>query len=504
MTDIHPQRAEFDKAYSRGRAQLVSRKLSSDLETPVSAYLKLCRNETFSFLMESVQDGEIRGRYSIVGLAPDKIVKVCGGQVFLNSDAPDKDSRFDPLPGNPVEVLGTVLQENRQEMPEDIPTMATGWFGYMAYDMVRHMEDLPSGGPDVLELPESIFIRPSIVVIFDDVTDTLQIVTPVHPSENVTPDEAYAGAAGRVEDILGRLQAPIIPPPARRENGTATLPAPKSNMGKQAFLDMVEKVKSYIVAGDVFQAVVSQRFSVPFDLPPFELYRSLRRVNPSPYLFYLKMDDFHLVGSSPEVLVGLKGRQVTIRPIAGTRKIGQNSEENEKIAQELLADEKERAEHLMLLDLGRNDVGRVSKNGSVQVTEAFSVLKASHVMHIVSNVVGTLSEDKNFIDALMSGFPAGTVSGAPKIRAMEIIDELEPEKRGVYAGCVGYFSASGDMDTCITLRTGIVKDGTLHVQAGAGIVYDSVPEMEYEETVNKAKALFRAAEMAMETNNPID
>ena len=271
-------------------------------------------------------------------------------------------------------------------------------------------------------------------------------------------------------------------------------------MSRAAYLDMVEKVKKYIVAGDIFQGVVSQRFSTPFSLPPFELYRSLRRVNPSPYLFYLKMDDFSLVGSSPEVLVGLTGKQVNIRPIAGTRKIGKNRAENRVIADDLLADEKERAEHLMLLDLGRNDVGRVSKKGSVEVTEAFSILQASHVIHIISNVIGTLSEDCDFIDALMAGFPAGTVSGAPKIRAMEIIDELEPEKRGVYAGCVGYFSASGDMDTCITLRTGIIKDNQLYVQAGAGIVYDSVPAMEYEETVNKAMALFRAAEAAIEQN----
>ena len=497
LSSLAPTRADFEKAYNEGKAQLVSRKLSSDLETPVSVYLKLCQNETYSFLMESVQDGEIRGRYSMIGFAPEVSVKVVGGKAYLNQDALTDPMAYAPLPGNPIEELGALLQQNQIEMPEDMPSMAAGWFGYMAYDMVRYMEALPSQNPDILGLPESIFIRPTIVVVFDDATDTMQIVTPIYPRAEMSADSAYDLAEQRLGNIFDQLQSA---PPKNDFENMSSLQEPTSNMSRAAYLDMVGKVKKYIVAGDIFQGVVSQRFSTPFSLPPFELYRSLRRVNPSPYLFYLKMDDFSLVGSSPEVLVGLTGKQVNIRPIAGTRKIGKNRAENIAIADDLLTDEKERAEHLMLLDLGRNDVGRVSKKGSVEVTEAFSILQASHVIHIISNVIGTLSEDCDFVDAVMAGFPAGTVSGAPKIRAMDIIDELEPEKRGVYAGCVGYFSAGGDMDTCITLRTGIVKDNQLYVQAGAGVVYDSVPEMEYEETVNKAMALFRAAEAAIEQN----
>ncbi len=498
-SNLAPSRADFGKAYNDGKIQLVSRKLSSDLETPVSVYLKLCQDESHSFLMESVQDGEIRGRYSMIGFAPEMCVKVINSTAYLNQDALTDPSAYEALPGNPVKKLGELLQQNQIDMPEDMPSMAAGWFGYMAYDMVRYMETLPSENPDILDLPESIFIRPSIVVVFDDATDTMQIVTPIYPHAEMTADAAYDLAAQRLNKIFEQLQSA---PPKIDFKNMSSLQEPISNMSRAAYLDMVKKVKDYIVAGDIFQGVVSQRFSTPFSLPPFELYRSLRRVNPSPYLFYLKMDDFSLVGSSPEVLVGLTGKQVNIRPIAGTRKIGKNYAENQTIAAELLADEKERAEHLMLLDLGRNDVGRVSEKGSVEVTEAFSILQASHVIHIISNVVGTLSKDCDFIDALMAGFPAGTVSGAPKIRAMEIIDELETEKRGAYAGCVGYFSAGGDMDTCITLRTGIVKDNQLYVQAGAGVVYDSVPEMEYEETVNKAMALFRAAEAAIEQNKP--
>lgn len=496
-SSLAPARADFEKAYNEGKAQLIYRKLSSDLETPVSVYMKLCQNETYSFLMESVQDGEIRGRYSMIGFAPEVSVKVVGGKAFVNHDTLTDPMAYAPLPGNPIEELSALLKQNKIEMSEDIPSMAAGWFGYMAYDMVRYMEALPSQNPDILGLPESIFIRPSIVVVFDDATDTMQIVTPIYPRAEMSADSAYDLAEQRLGNIFDRLQ---LPSPKNDFENMSSLQEPTSNMSRADYLNMVEKVKEYIVAGDIFQGVVSQRFSTPFSLPPFELYRSLRRVNPSPYLFYLKMNDFSLVGSSPEVLVGLTGKQVNIRPIAGTRKIGKNRAENMAIADDLLADEKERAEHLMLLDLGRNDVGRVSKKGSVEVTEAFSILQASHVIHIISDVIGTLSEHCDFIDALMAGFPAGTVSGAPKIRAMEIIDELEPEKRGVYAGCVGYFSAGGDMDTCITLRTGIVKDNKLYVQAGAGVVHDSVPEKEYEETVDKAMALFRAAEAAIEQN----
>jgi anthranilate synthase component 1 len=337
-------------------------------------------------------------------------------------------------------------------------------------------------------------MRPTLIAVFDSVTDNIRLVTAVRPDASKA-DEAYNNALARLEAAKEKLRTTLHDAALSVPNEFA---APQSNMSQSDYFNMVEKGKAYIEAGDVFQVVLSQRFNIDFDLPPFDLYRSLRRVNPSPYLFFLNMRDFAVVGSSPEVLVGVKDREVNIRPIAGTRKRGASLAEDEAISAELLADEKERAEHLMLLDLGRNDVGRVSEIGSVQVNTAFGLQKTSHLIHIVSDVTGTLRQDLDEIDALVAGFPAGTVSGAPKIRAMGIIDELEPERRGIYSGCVGYFSANGDMDTCIALRTAVVKDNKLYVQAGGGVVYDSTPQYEYDETVNKAAALFRAAEIALE------
>ena len=484
----------FEPAYQAGTPQLVWSELIADLETPVAAYMKLTEGEPYSFLLESVQDGDIRGRYSMIGLAPDLLFRISDGQPELNRTALSQLNDYAPMDGAPLDALRAVLDESRLEIAETLAPMSAGIFGYMAYDMVRHMEDLPNDNPDVMEVPDCLFMRPTIVAVFDSVTDMIRLVTPVRPSE-LSAEDAYAQAQERLAQAEEKLRGPL---PQAHLSVPNSFDTPNSNMSQDAYFDMVEKGKAYIEAGDIFQVVLSQRFNIDFDLPAFDLYRALRRVNPSPYLFFLNMRDFAVVGSSPEVLVGVTGGEVNIRPIAGTRKRGATLAEDEAISADLLADEKERAEHLMLLDLGRNDVGRVSEIGSVQVNTAFGLQKTSHLIHIVSDVTGTLRADLDVIDALVAGFPAGTVSGAPKIRAMEIIDELEPERRGIYSGCVGYFSANGDMDTCIALRTAVVKDGKLYAQAGGGVVYDSTPQYEYDETVNKAAALFRAAEVALE------
>ncbi len=374
--------------------------------------------------------------------------------------------------------------------------MAAGVFGYMGYDTVRLIEHLPNPRPDALGVPDAILMRPMLMVIFDAVKDDMTLVTPVRPAAGIGAREAYQAAQDRLAGVVAALDRPLAHETAATPQAIE-LPDPVSNTTPAEYMAMVAGAKEYIAAGDVFQVVLSQRFSTPFTLPPFSLYRALRRTNPSPFLFHLDLGAFQLVGSSPEILVRVRGGEVTIRPIAGTARRGATSTEDQALAEALLADPKERAEHLMLLDLGRNDVGRVAEIGSVEVTERFVIERYSHVMHIVSNVIGRLDPRKDAIDALMAGFPAGTVSGAPKVRAMQIIDELEKDKRGPYAGCVGYFSADGQMDTCIVLRTAIVKDGVMHVQAGAGLVYDSIPENEQQECINKAKALVRAAQEAV-------
>jgi anthranilate synthase component 1 len=362
--------------------------------------------------------------------------------------------------------------------------------------MVRLMEDLPPPNQDVIGLPDGMLIRPTVMAIFDSVRDEVTVTSPVYVVAAVGAKAAYARAQERLSEIVDALDRPLDHV-AQRGEDSPPIAAPKSNTTPDAYKALVRKAKDYIAAGDIFQVVLSQRFETEFTLPPFSLYRSLRRVNPSPFLYYLDFANFAVIGSSPEILVRVRGGKVTIRPIAGTRRRGATPAEDRALAAELLADPKERAEHLMLLDLGRNDVGRVAEIGSIKVTDQFILEYYSQVMHIVSNVEGKLAKQYDAIDALVAGFPAGTVSGAPKVRAMQIIDELEKEKRGVYAGCVGYFSADGEMDTCIVLRTAIVKDGKMYVQAGAGIVADSVPESEHQECVNKARALFRAAEEAV-------
>ena len=402
---------------------------------------------------------------------------------------------FAPCPQPALASLRTLLAESKIAVPEVLPPMAAGIFGYMGYDTVRLIEDLPDGKPDSLGLPDSILVRPTLIVIFDSVKDEISVVTPVRPAPGMSAKTAYMRAADRLNVILERLDQPL--PHVSDLSAEVPHPNPNSAMAPEAYKAKVERAKEYIAAGDIFQVVLSQRFEAPFELPSFSLYRALRRVNPSPFLYYLNFGAFAVVGSSPEILVRVRKGEVTIRPIAGTRPRGRTPDEDKALAKELLADTKERAEHLMLLDLGRNDVGRVCEVGSVHVTDSFFLEYYSQVMHIVSNVTGQLDADHDAVDALMAGFPAGTVSGAPKVRAMEIIDELEESARGIYAGCVGYFSADGEMDSCIVLRTSIVKDGIMYVQAGAGIVADSVPESEQTECMNKAGALFKAADEAV-------
>ena len=494
---ISPDYDHFAAAYEKGQAQIVSTRLVADLETPVSAMLKLTRNAKYSFLLESVEGGAVRGRYSIIGMNPDMIWKVAGGNASINRKAlHNTDGPFEPIRLTPLESLRALLAESRIPLSPDAPPMAAGIFGYVGYDMVRLMEDLPEPNPDTLGLPDGMMIRPTVMAIFDSVRDEVTVTSPVYVDKGVSPKAAYARAQERISEVVDALDRPLDHLTSQ-DVETPPIMAATSNTTPQEYGGMIAKAKDYITAGDIFQVVLSQRFEANFALPPFALYRSLRRVNPSPFLYYLDFDQFAVIGSSPEILVRVRDGKVSIRPIAGTRRRGETPSEDRALAAELLADPKERAEHLMLLDLGRNDVGRVAEIGSIKVTDKFIIENYSHVMHIVSNVEGTLSKKYDVIDALCAGFPAGTVSGAPKVRAMEIIDELEKHKRGVYGGCVGYFSADGEMDTCIVLRTAIVKDGKMYVQAGAGIVADSVPENEHQECVNKAKALFRAADEAV-------
>jgi len=494
---VQPEFDEFARLYDGGTAQVVMTRLVADLETPVSAVLKLTRNTRYSFLLESVEGGAVRGRYSIIGMKPDVIWRTEGKKASINRRALfDPDGPFEDLPQPPLDALRTLLAESRIPLSDDAPPMSAGVFGYIGYDMVRLMEELPPPNPDTLGMPDSMLIRPTIMAIFDSVKDDVTVVTPVYPEDGISAKAAYARAMERLSNVVEALDRPLDHGFAGRSD-TPPISPPGSNTTPAAYKDKVLRAKEYIAAGDIFQVVLSQRFETEFTLPPFALYRSLRRVNPSPFLYYLNFDEFAIIGSSPEILVRVRDGKVTIRPIAGTRRRGVTPAEDRALAQELLADPKERAEHLMLLDLGRNDAGRVAEIGSVKVTDRFMLEFYSQVMHIVSNVEANLDAKYDAIDALVAGFPAGTVSGAPKVRAMEIIDELETEKRGVYAGCVGYFSADGEMDTCIVLRTAIVKDGKMYVQAGAGIVADSDPESEHIECVNKAKALFRAAEEAV-------
>ncbi len=493
---IEPEFEAFEARHRRGSPQVVWTRLVGDLETPVSAFLKLAENRAHAFLLESVEGGAVRGRYSIIGFAPDIIWRSKGDRAEINRQALNDPVSFETCTEPTLAALRRLITESKIDLPESLPPMSAGVFGYLGYDTARLVEDLPGGKGDPLDLPDAILIRPTMIAIFDAVTTEIIIVTPVRPQTNVSAHDSYNEARARIQSLVETLDWPLATVAHPGEWGDM-LADPVSNTPPEKYLEMVAKAKDYIAAGDVFQVVLSQRFEVPFELPPFALYRALRRVNPAPFLYFLQFGEFAIAGSSPEILVRARDGEVTIRPIAGTRPRGADAAADRAYADELLADPKERAEHLMLLDLGRNDVGRVAKTGTVKVTDSFGLEFYSQVMHIVSNVVGELDPEYDYIDALLAGFPAGTVSGAPKVRAMEIIDELELEGRGIYSGCVGYFSAAGEMDTCITLRTAILKDGVLYAQAGAGIVADSDPKSEHRECVNKAKALFRAAEEAV-------
>jgi anthranilate synthase component 1 len=492
---IEPSAEAFAQRYGRGEAQVVWTTLVADLETPVSAFLKIAGGRPMSFLLESVEGGAARGRYSVIGLDPDLIWRAAGAAAEVNRSAGTAPDTFAPCSDPPLDALRALLAESRIDLPTELPPMAAGVFGYLGYDMVRLIEELPAPNPDPIGIPDAVLIRPTLVVVFDAVKDAITVVTPVRPQPGVTARIALARAEERLSAVVDALDRPLDKAEAGPDHGPLEV-TPKSNTAPADYRAMVLKAKEYILAGDIFQVVLSQRFEAPYTLPPFSLYRALRRVNPAPFLYFLDFGGFAVAGSSPEILVRVRGGTVTIRPIAGTRPRGGTLYEDKELEEQLLADPKERAEHLMLLDLGRNDVGRVARIGSVSVTDQFFVERYSHVMHIVSNVEGALAEGHDALDALAAGFPAGTVSGAPKVRAMEIIDELEKEKRGLYAGCVGYFSAAGEMDSCIVLRTALIKDGKMYVQAGAGIVADSDPSSEQAECVNKAKALFRAAEEA--------
>jgi anthranilate synthase component I len=512
---VEPDFERFAASYDAGKGVAVRTRRIDDLETPISALAKFGAEKLGSCLFESVEGGETRGRYSIVACDPDLVYRVDThgpAQAFISEDGEMGPFQAIDLP--PLEALRGLLAQSAVDFPPDLPPPAAGLFGYMAYETVHHVEALPQAKPDPLATPESLLVRPRLVIVFDGVKQELLLVTPVRPSETLSAREAYDAACARLQKAWHTLDGPSplrIPGPDKSAHPLGHAHATTS---PEAYMQAVETAKDYIKAGDIFQVVPSQRFSVPFEGSAVALYRALRRTNPSPFLYLLQMDGFSIIGSSPEILVRLRDGTVTMRPIAGTRPRGSTPLEDQALAEDLLADPKERAEHLMLLDLGRNDVGRVSRSirrgnqppagaqpggpgqGGVRVTQSFMVERYSHVMHIVSNVEGQIKPGLDALDALMAGFPAGTVSGAPKVRAMEIIAELEPHARGIYAGGVGYFSAGGDMDLCIALRTGVLKDGILHVQAGAGVVLDSIPASEHAECVNKAKALFRAAEDA--------
>ncbi|MDZ4312657.1 MAG: anthranilate synthase component I [Cypionkella sp.] len=489
-----PSFEEFEQAWAQGKNQLVYVRLAADLDTPVSLMLKLAEARTDTFMLESVTGGEVRGRYSVVGMKPDLIWKCHGEAASINRDARFDPQAFTALPGHPLTSMRALIAESRVDLPEGLPAIASGLFGYLGYDMIRLVEHLPNVNPDPLGLPDAVLMRPSVVAVLDGVKGEVTLVAPAWAASGLSARAAYAQAAERVMDALRDLDRA---PAAQRDLGEAApVGEMKSNFTHDGYKAAVEKAKDYIRAGDIFQVVPSQRWAQSFTLPPFALYRSLRRTNPSPFMFFFNFGGFQVIGASPEILVRLRDGEVTVRPIAGTRMRGATPEEDKALELDLLADKKELAEHLMLLDLGRNDVGRVAKVGTVRPTEQFIIERYSHVMHIVSNVVGQIADGEDALSALLAGLPAGTVSGAPKVRAMEIIDELEPEKRGVYGGGVGYFAGNGEMDFCIALRTAVLKDETLYIQAGGGVVYDSDPESEYQETVNKSRALRRAAEDA--------
>jgi anthranilate synthase component I len=516
---LKPTLREFEELARRGYNLIpVAREIAADLETPVSAFLKVTRGD-YSFLLESVRGGEKWGRYTFLGTEPSIVVRARGGQLDLirppsvgrNGVASIESCRVD----NCFDALRRELSRYRAPEIPELPRFFGGAVGFLAYDLVRLFEPrIPNSVRDDLGVPELYLMFTDTVLVFDNVRQTLRVIANVPLDDFPTVDAGYRAGNEKIERTIERLRGPVrspcLEPALRSQSRHLSGPQPgqkiaergdipiTSNMSREDYVSMVAAAKEFIAAGDIIQVVPSQRFEAPLTAHPFNLYRSLRTINPSPYMFYLRLGDFTLVGASPETMVRVEGRQLTLRPIAGTRRRGANEREDQALEQELLADPKELAEHIMLVDLGRNDVGRVAKIGSVKVTELMTVERYSHVMHIVSNVVGELKDGMNAFDAFRATFPQGTVSGAPKIRAMEIIDELEPVRRGVYAGAVGYFSFTGNTDTAIALRTLLIKGDRVYIQAGGGVVADSDPLAEYEESCNKAHAMIRALSAARE------
>ncbi len=501
---VRPGADAFAAAYARGEAQLVWMRVVDDLETPVSAFLKLGTGRAHAGLFESVEGGAWRGRYSIIVRDPDLVWRARGEAAEVaRGAAAVGEGRFQAEPLPTLASLRALVDEARLPIPSELPPMAAGLFGVLGYDTVRLAEPLGAPNPDPLDLPDAVLMRPQLVAVFDGVFGEILLAAPVRPSA-LTAEQAFAAARARLEDARAELARPV--PPAAPTRAPAETPVLASPLTRADYRAVVEAAKRYIEAGDIFQVVPSQRFSGAVEFQPFAFYRALRRLNPSPFLYYLDLGGFQLAGSSPEILVRYRDDRVTIRPIAGTRRRGATPDEDAALERELLADPKERAEHLMLLDLGRNDVGRALRLGEdgagvdpaaaarVRVTQSFAVERYSHVMHIVSNVEGAAARPLDPVDVILAALPAGTLSGAPKVRAMQIIDELEPVKRGVgYGGAAGYISSTGEVDTCIVLRTALFKDGVMHVQAGGGVVADSDPDAEYEETLHKSQALARAA-----------
>ncbi len=482
------------RALNAGRSALVWRRQIADTDTPISAALKLFEADRGDFLLESVEGGAVRGRYSLIGLAPDLVFRATGDGAEINRNWQTDRDAFAPAPQNTLAALRALVEECKAEMDPALPSALACLVGYFGYETIGLVEKLPRPPANPIAVPDMLFVRPTVILIFDRLADALYLVAPVWKGSFADPDKAIAAAHDRIDAAAARLAGPI-------PDGTSASDLPDvvvtPILPEGRYGEMVRRAKDYIVAGDIFQVVLAQRFTSPFTLPPIALYRALRRINPSPFLYYLDLPGFALIGSSPEILVRARDGEVTIRPIAGTRPRGRTATEDAANRDSLLADPKERAEHLMLLDLGRNDVGRVARAGTVTVTDSYGVEFYSHVMHVVSNVVGQIAPGKDALDALFAGFPAGTVSGAPKVRACEIIAELEPETRGAYAGGVGYFSPDGNMDSCIVLRTALLKDGVMHVQAGAGIVADSDPAYEQRECEAKSGALIAAAREAV-------
>lgn len=490
-------RAAALEALAQGRGAVVWQRLIADVETPVSAALKLIEPGRGDWVLESVESGETRGRYSLIGLDPDLMFEVTGDAARINREWRRDREAFKPLETGALQALRDLVAECRFDVPEGLPKALATLVGFFAYETIGLVERIPRAPGAGLGLPDMVFVRPTVILVFDRLADELFLIAPIWHDAHAPIDHMIDAAQERLDDIAARLSSVS----AHSDRAlTDALPGDivaNAATSPENFAAMVAAAKDYIAAGDIFQVVLSQRFSTPFDLPPFDLYRALRRINPSPFLYFLDLSGFALIGSSPEILVRVRDEEITIRPIAGTRPRGRTSAEDAENRESLLADPKERAEHLMLLDLGRNDVGRAAVGGSVAVTDSYTVEFYSHVMHIVSNVIGRIAPGKDAIDALFAGFPAGTVSGAPKVRACQIIAELEADARGPYAGGVGYFAPDGNMDSCIVLRTAIVKDGEMHVQAGAGIVADSDPAYEQRECEAKAGALFAAAREAV-------